>query len=405
MAQRLRHLPPDRIEIREGGGVVAMFGLPFLACGLFMLLTPSGIIPARQTSPAAWPAFALMGLAFAGVGAVLTFGRRWTTIDRAQRTIVREIGLAVPLWRETFRIDDYTAVSLGFSAGDSDSADRFPVTLKARAGADLQLCSFTSYADSRACAAAIGEHLGFSLEDASTDHPLTLSPEQADRPFASRPKQDERTTVDRPAGAKSQVSYDADAVRIAIPAARLHPVVIGGHLVPVAIGIVIAPRFVTFAAGRVNADPFAWVPAAVITSFFVFVPAVALAFAVLRSRLGGTFVFVSRQGIRIRERGAVLTKTVASIDASDILDVDYGTRETMVAMATHAAEQRVMQAHPTSPPTISPMMQSLIGSLAQFAQGRGLIVKTRAGLRAFGAGLDDDEIRYLHGVIRRALRG
>jgi hypothetical protein len=393
MVKRLRQIPPDRLQIREGGGAIALFGMPFLAVGVFILLSPSGLVHVKPSSPSAWPAMVLLGVAFGGVGAVLVFGRRWTTIDRAQRTIVRELGLIVPLLRETFRTDDYTAVSLGFSAGDSDTATTFPVTLKARAGQDLRLCDFTSYADSRACAAAVGQHLGFSLVDASTDHPVTMSPDQADRPFAGRPIGADRTSVERPATARSDVRYDADAVRIAIPAAPLHPVVIGVRAMPILIGVAIAPRFGAFAARGPNGDPFAWLPVAIIGSFFVIIPALALAASLLRSWRGATLVAASRQGLQVRERGAIATRTVASIDAADILDVDYGTRDTMVAMATQTSGQ-----------AISPMALSIIGSLARFVKGRGLIVKTRQGLTTFGQGLDDDEIRYLHGVIRNALR-
>jgi hypothetical protein len=34
-----------------------------------------------------------------------------------------------------------------------------------------------------------------------------------------------------------------------------------------------------------------------------------------------------------------------------------------------------------------------------------VIVKARGGLTTFGQDLDDDEIRYLHAVVRRALIG
>ena len=43
--------------------------------------------------------------------------------------------------------------------------------------------------------------------------------------------------------------------------------------------------------------------------------------------------------------------------------------------------------------------------LSAFIKGQGIIVKTRKGLTTFGEGLSDDEIRYLHGVIERALAG
>lgn len=41
----------------------------------------------------------------------------------------------------------------------------------------------------------------------------------------------------------------------------------------------------------------------------------------------------------------------------------------------------------------------------RLVKGSGLVVKTRAGLTTFGEGLTDDEVRYLHALVRRALAG
>ena len=38
-------------------------------------------------------------------------------------------------------------------------------------------------------------------------------------------------------------------------------------------------------------------------------------------------------------------------------------------------------------------------------KGKGIVVKTRKGLTTFGEGLADDEIQYLHAIVRRALTG
>ena len=45
------------------------------------------------------------------------------------------------------------------------------------------------------------------------------------------------------------------------------------------------------------------------------------------------------------------------------------------------------------------------GVLSWFLRGKGIIVKTRKGLTTFGEGLADDEIQYLHAIVRRALAG
>ena len=43
--------------------------------------------------------------------------------------------------------------------------------------------------------------------------------------------------------------------------------------------------------------------------------------------------------------------------------------------------------------------------LGAFLEGKGIILKSRRGLTTFGEGLGDDEIRYLHAVVVRALAG
>jgi hypothetical protein len=140
-------------------------------------------------------------------------------------------------------------------------------------------------------------------------------------------------------------------------------------------------------------------------SVFGLLPATTVANAFRRARRGATIVFVSPRGIRIQERGAWRTRPKASLDASDILDVDYSTRQSASASARAAAEEQAMASSGASPAEVGRSAERLTAWLAQFATGHGLNVKTRTGLTTFGAGLADDEIRYLHALIRRALQG
>jgi len=89
--------------------------------------------------------------------------------------------------------------------------------------------------------------------------------------------------------------------------------------------------------------------------------------------------------------------------SSDILDVDYSTRGSTLASARRTAEQQVLQAHPTASTTTGPRVERMLAALARFGRGKGLTIKTRGGLIAFGQGLEDAEVRYLHAVIVRAL--
>lgn len=410
MARSFQHVTPDRLRIREGGGCIAVFGLPFFIAGVFLILTTLGVVPVGNADkmPAfAWPAMILMGVAFTAVGGTLVFGRSWTTIDSTQRTVIKQWGLLVPLRERTFPLGEYTAVTLGFVEGDSDTSDRFPVGLKARAGADLALCSFTAYAESRECAVIVAKHVHLDLEDASTDHPTRLPYSEADRAFQHRMSRERvpQETAIRPADARSEVTLEAGSVRIVIPRSRMHPIALAAGLIPVAIPLVVAPPLAEFFRRTHTPGPVAWIFLAFIVFFFGILPVMTLVNAFLRSRRGGTIVVVSPQGIRIQERGAWRTRTVASLDAADILDVDYSTRESTIASARRAAEQKVLESNRSVPAAVGPRTERLVAALARFAKGRGLTVKTRQGLTTFGQGLADDELRYLYSVVRQGLDG
>jgi hypothetical protein len=43
--------------------------------------------------------------------------------------------------------------------------------------------------------------------------------------------------------------------------------------------------------------------------------------------------------------------------------------------------------------------------LARLARSKGVTVKHRGGLLTFGAGLPDDEVTYLHALVKRAMAG
>jgi len=399
---------PDRLRIREGGGCMSAFGIPFFVAGVFLLLTTLGIVPvsnASELSLLAWPLFVLMGAAFTAVGGVLVFGRSWTTIDRSERSVIKQWGLLIPLHERIVPLHGYTAVALGFVEGDSDSADRFPISLKASTGPDLPLCSFTAYAQARECAAAVADHLQLEFEDASTDHPVRLSASQVDIPFQARLRREDALHSDpiRPSDARSQVTRGVGEVTIVIPARRLPALMLVVALIPIAIPLVIAPPLATFFRQSQTPGPVGWVFFGFLTLVFGVLPTTTVVGAFLRSRRGATIIAVSRQGLRVHKRGVWTTKTVTSLDASDILDIDYSSRESTAASARRAAEQQVLQSRSSDAATVSPRVERILAKLTQFAKGKGVTVKTRRGLTSFGQGLDDAEVRYLHAVVRRAL--
>ena len=373
-----------------------------------MILTVLGVIPienADEMPRYGWPLLALMGAAFTVVGGTLVFGRSWTTIDITQRLVIKEWGPLIPLRQRTYPLTGYTAVILGFVQGDSDTADRFPVGLNAPAGTDLSLCNLTTYAQSRECAVAVAKHLQLDVEDATTDHRVRVSPAEADRSIRQRPFEPTDASVARPPGARSQVSREAGVVRIDIPPPRMHPIEAVVGLIPIAIPIVLVPWLRNFFRHTNTPDAIGWIFLTFVTFCFGFLPAMIVVNAFRRSRRGGTVILVSPTGIEIQERGAWRTRSTASIDASDILDIDYSTRESAIASARQAAEQQARESTGTDPAAAGPRMERLMRWLSRITKGRGLTVKTRTGLTTFGGGLENDEVRYLHAILTRALHG
>ena len=406
VARRFRHLAPERLQIRQGGGWLALFGLPFFLAGIFMMLVVIGVVPISnggEQTAVTWIVLAVLSVPFTAVGAALTFGRSWIIVDSSQRTVVKQWGLLVPMHQRAHRLDGYTAVILGFVPGDSDTSESFPLALKARTGADLPLCSFSTYPESWECAAAVAQHLRIDIEDATTDHPVSVSP---DTPGLSPRRSRDRIeagVVSRPAGARSEVHREADQVRIVIPHPRTHPIVLVFMLIPLAVPVFGVPMLLDFFRHTNTPGAIGWVFIGFLTLFFGILPGMTVVNGLLRERRGSTTVLISRQGLQLLERGAWRTRTLASFARADIVDVDYSTRDSALASSRRATEQQVLQSGRWTATDVGPRTERVLAAVSRFVKGRGLTVKTRRGLTMFGAGLDDDETQYLHSVIRQEL--
>jgi len=308
-----------------------------------------------------------------------------------QRTVTREWGLLVPMKAQTHRLDDYTAVVFGFREGDSDTSDSFPVELKSRSGANLPLCSSSRYAEARGWVAEVARHLQLEIEDATTDHVVRLSAANVDLPLQHRLRLEHRTdvVVERPQTARSLVTTENGRVRVVIPAPRTHPLALVAVLTPIAIPIMVFVPFSQFFRQTRTPDPVAWFFLGFMILVLGVLPAWGALSAFRRSRRGHTTITISPAGIQIEERQAWKTRTLASFESSDIMDVDYSTNES------------VLEAMPM--PEVGPRTQRVLVALKKFAKGRGITIKTRQGLTTFGKGLASDEIRYLHSIVRRAI--
>jgi len=405
-----RQVTPYRVELRQGGGWLSVFGLPFFAAGVFMWLSATGVIRSEGLdSPAlARVVLPLMATVFTAVGATLVFGRVWTTIDRAEGTLEQQWGLLVALHTTTTRLGDCQAIVIGFTPGDSDSADSFPLTLKSASAGHRKIFSASSYADARACATLIARLLNVELEDATSDHAVRVAATKGGLSLSERLRLDgpDQGSMPRPSNMRSELRAEGNGVRITIPAGPVNLFVIVATVIPIVIIVAVFGPILGWFSKTKTTDPIAVIFFGSIAFLFAAIPAMSVVNTFVRARRGATIVTVSTEGIRIDDRGAWRTTTTGAYSAADVFDVDYSTTESMIASARRtalaAARESDGMAHPTA---VSPGLERVLTRIVAFARSKGITLKTRRGLVSFGAGLDDEELRYLHALIRRALAG
>ena len=101
---------PHTLQTRRGGGLALIFGLPFLAFGLFIGSLSFGWFPSEGTPPP-WFVCAIFGSVFTLIGVALTFGRSGMVIDRRKGTVMYWYGLLVPM-KKTCAVSITTTASL-----------------------------------------------------------------------------------------------------------------------------------------------------------------------------------------------------------------------------------------------------------------------------------------------------
>jgi hypothetical protein len=157
------------------------------------------------------------------VGGGLMLGRKWLTLDFGSGSLVRSRGLLIPMQSEERHFSEFSAVVIAFQAGDSDSADRYPVRLRALTGKDFDISSPTQFAESRKLAEYLSRAVRLPLADAITDHETIAPPERAADPLRERLRsagpQEERAMP--PSGMRSEVSTSRGYASIVIPVARV----------------------------------------------------------------------------------------------------------------------------------------------------------------------------------------
>jgi hypothetical protein len=405
-----QEVAPGVLEVREGGGLISVFGLPFLAAGLFVTLIGTGVLRVQNAAELpwwAWPILLFMGLAFVAAGSALALGRSWTRLDMSRRRILKQWGLLSPMKTEETDLRDFHEVCLKLHGGDSDSVDRYPVVLKAgMGGKDLEIYSSTNYGEARERAVFLARFLKLPLTDASTEHPELLHSvpgQEALRPaFAAA---ESAPQAFRPQAMRSQVEESGESARITIPGPGFRLAMLPGLVIPFGILAYATSGLLPFFRRTHTPEPVQYAFLGFLLFLFGVLPLLSFAHQVLTALRSHTRIIISREGLTIENRGALFTRRTR-VPAADILGVDYSTSGGLLAAARSEAERRLQQGsvQPWQAGARPGSLPGWVEKLARLAKSKGITVKSKAGLLNFAAGLPDDEVGYLYTTVKRALR-
>jgi len=372
---------PDNYRVKRGGGCLMLFGLPFFAAGIGIIVAAlAGVMESDSGGPPPLYFAIPFGLIFASVGAAIMFGRAGIDIDSRASTITQWWGLLVPFKRTTTPLDDVSTVTISREVRRSKNSTYtvYPIRI---AGKDnkIDIEEPRQYAKARRRAEEVAKFLDFGIEDSSTGKTVvreagTLDMSLRDKVRASgdRPAR----PPEQPAGSRVAVSSAGSQATFDIPAPGLG--IAGG--IAVAVGLVFAciPFFffggVIFTTDIIEEIGRAW-------PVFIFFGVFTLIW------LGGTLGFVLSTVRRATARGHLV------VDPREVtleLRSRLGTRTVTIS----AAELEELDLVGLDDPRIPASMRSLVG-----ADERVVARADRAEIE-FGRGLSHAELEWLAATVR-----
>ena len=373
---------------------MALFGVPFFLAGLFLIASVTGVIHVNN-QPGGWGflMLVLMSVAFTAAGGVLVFGRRWLTLDAASRSLIKQQGLLVPMNHEQRPLGEFNSVVIALET-DSDSADKYPIRLRASTGKDLVVCSSIKYEESLQRAEFLARFLQLPLTDTITDHETVASPQHIGETLQQRLRSGALKAGNpaRPAPMRCEVREELGQTTVVIPGGKSRAAALVFLVLPIVL-IVFLGGLGRFFTRTQTPLPVQFV----FMGFLVLILGVAPLVAALNTGMSairsGTTLTVSSSGLLIERRGAWSTKA-EYFAAEDIFDLDESTFQ-----GTLESTRRTHPEASANPVVNSPVFTWLASKLPT----KGLIVKSRRGLVTFGEGLPREELEFLKAALLRGL--
>jgi len=375
---------PDVMVYRTGGGCLALFGLPFLLAGLFVMflpLFPGKTKPEGGSSKQMPAALAIpFGAIFAAVGAAFVFGRAGKTIDRRSGTMTTWWGIVVPFRRKEYPLSAFDRVTLSREVRRSKNSTYtvYPVRLEGPGAKKAALEERRAQRAARQGGEELAKFLGLKLADRSMGTLIVREAEELDESIRERARRrGERLEVSEPPPERrSRQSVAGDTLCFEIPPAGFRR----AHLVGVAFGVVlgiVVPVVVYFVFLR-NILGDEKMPVGVkailvvfLVVFFMLVPLLAGLAITLRGFARRSVVEVSPRELRVTQHGLLRARSkVIPTDELEELEI------------------------------VGPSALEGMASLHAFLGGEKVIVaRSDRASAAFGAGLSPAELEWMQAVI------
>lgn len=395
-------------EIRQGGGCLSVFGLPFLAAGVFIILGGLGIIPVERSGDLGeWTQLVMFffSLPFIGAGGAMLFGRSLTVLDLSKSVITMQWRFLVwPFKQWEYPLRDYDAVTFRFSPGDSDTADTYPVGLHPRGNAKtITLDSPTDFAAARNLAADVSYFLKVPLRDETVREPVVLTPDDARKSFAKRLKENlaaRSGLPSRPALMHCNIDDTNGTLTVALPVTglRLWRVLLGS--VPLVFLAFFIPGMLEFFNSTRTPVFVHYFFSGFLLLGFALPAFMGIVGIVLNAR-------ISRQVLKIHSREIILeertwrTRQMTVLVSDDIYDVQCVTRKDVLGALSQAGSSPEPSARSAGASEAAQV--KWVRGLTRWASSKGIIIKSRQGIFTFGAGLADEELIYLCALIHNRL--
>lgn len=326
----ISHEGQDRLEIKQGGGWLFLFGLPFLAIGLFVMINFQTIPFKDKHGVEQSPLVGLLfGAIFAIVGCVVCFARFGTIIDRRHGTVTTWWGLLVP-WRSKSRsLSSFSQVTVSSEVRRTKKSSYlvYPVRLHGLGGNSIELEAPRNPEPARQAAERFAKFVELPLMDTTYGSPIVRQPHELDESLRDRAR---RTGVKpeipkTPPGVRSSYRIEGDTLVLEIPP--------GGVLrqlsLPLGLGVVVpmiagAVFFSDIDLGDMSRQmtTLLWIAA----GFMVGVPLLAMLLPALHRGMQRTYVELTPAMLTVN-RHSPLYRSTTQIPADELeeLEIVWGS--------------------------------------------------------------------------------